>query len=228
MTGGRLVIVGGGEHARVVAEAALAAGWTVIGYTDAAASSPGPLAAGGAGDDRVTIPFLGHDGPTATRLGADADPPALVLGFGGPSDARHAAVDAFGAAAHWAVVVHPAAIVSPSADLAEGAVVLAGAVIGPGASIGRHAIVNSRAVAEHDVTLGDHAHLAPGATVGGGTRIGADAFVGLGAAVRDHIRIGDGATVGMGAVVVADVPAGATVVGTPARVRGAGIARTDG
>ena len=32
------------------------------------------------------------------------------------------------------------------------------------------------------------------------------------------LRIGDGATIGMGAVVLEDVPAGATVVGNPARI----------
>lgn len=45
-----------------------------------------------------------------------------------------------------------------------------------------------------------------------------DAAIGSGATILCGIRIGKGAMVGAGAVVTRDVPAGATVVGNPARV----------
>jgi acetyltransferase-like isoleucine patch superfamily enzyme len=45
-----------------------------------------------------------------------------------------------------------------------------------------------------------------------------DAAIGSGATILCGIRIGRGAMVGAGAVVTRDVPAGATVVGNPARV----------
>ena len=48
-------------------------------------------------------------------------------------------------------------------------------------------------------------------------RIGDGVTIGVGAIVIGDIVLGDGATVGAGAVVVHDVPAGATVVGVPAR-----------
>jgi maltose O-acetyltransferase len=47
--------------------------------------------------------------------------------------------------------------------------------------------------------------------------VGERVHVGIGAAVRDHVTIGADAVIGMGAVVVADVAAGTTVVGNPAR-----------
>jgi acetyltransferase-like isoleucine patch superfamily enzyme len=43
------------------------------------------------------------------------------------------------------------------------------------------------------------------------------ASIGSGATILGGVRIGAGAMVGAGAVVVEDVPAGATVVGNPAR-----------
>jgi len=49
--------------------------------------------------------------------------------------------------------------------------------------------------------------------------IGADVWIGGGALVLPGVTIGDGAIVGAGAVVTRDVPAGATVVGNPARER---------
>ncbi|MFC0206180.1 sugar O-acetyltransferase [Novosphingobium soli] len=50
-------------------------------------------------------------------------------------------------------------------------------------------------------------------------RIGRNAWIGAGALVMPGISIGDDAIVGAGSVVTRDVPAGATVMGNPARVR---------
>jgi serine O-acetyltransferase len=43
-------------------------------------------------------------------------------------------------------------------------------------------------------------------------------LIGTGAKILGSVQIGDGARVGANAVVIADVPAGATAVGIPARV----------
>lgn len=47
--------------------------------------------------------------------------------------------------------------------------------------------------------------------------IGARAWIGFGSFVLKGVTVGDGAVVGAGSVVTRDVPAGATVVGNPAR-----------
>jgi acetyltransferase-like isoleucine patch superfamily enzyme len=51
-----------------------------------------------------------------------------------------------------------------------------------------------------------------------GIRVGVGAWIGAGAAILDGVDVGDRAIVGAGAVVRADVPAGRTAVGVPARV----------
>ena len=213
----RLAIVGGGEHAAVVLDAARSRPdlWAVVGFSDR--SREARLA----GHD-PSVADLGTDEDLADRVAREGGATtSLVLGVGGgtsPGD-RATIVARLGNDALWAIVVHAAGIVSPSATLGEGAVVMAGAIVQAGATIGRHAIVNSGAVIEHDVVVGDFAHVGPAAAIGGGTRVGQGAFVGLGARVRDHVVIGDGATIGMGAVVVSDVPAATSVVGVPARRR---------
>jgi acetyltransferase-like isoleucine patch superfamily enzyme len=50
-------------------------------------------------------------------------------------------------------------------------------------------------------------------------RIGRNCYIGCGSMIRQQQVIGEQSLVGMGAVVVKDVPAGAIVVGNPARQR---------
>lgn len=204
-----LILVGGGEHARVVAEAvrSAAAPRRVLGFV---APEPSP-----ATTERLGIPWLGGDEALAAHPGALA---VLAVGMTGDRARRAALASRLDAlVAGWATVVHAAAWVSPTATLGPGAVVMAGAVVQTGARVGAHCVVNSGAVVEHDVELGDHVQVAPGAVVGGGAVIGAGAYLGLGARVRDHVRIGAGAFVGMGAVVVGDVESEKRVMGVPAR-----------
>lgn len=215
-----LLLIGGGEHAGVVLEAArtMPDEWHVVGFTD-------PEAAAGV----LTLDGTTHLGDDPSGIGRFAglppdERPSLILAVGGAGDPGvrrrvSAAVDRLAPDSRWAVIVHAAAWVSPTARLGDGTVVLAGAVVNAGARIGRQSIVNSRAVVEHDAQVGPFTHVGPGAVVGGGTRVGSDVTIGMGALVRDHVVVGDGATIGMGAVVVNDVQPGTTVLGSPARPR---------
>lgn len=204
-----VILVGGGEHARVVAEAVRSRPdlFTLIGFVD-----PEPC------EETVTRLGLKHLGDDAALA---MHPRALVLVSVGPtpgSITRERIVNQLVSSVEgFATVVHAGAWVSPTAILEEGAVVLAGAVVNSGARIGPHAVVNSGATIEHDVTLGAFVHVAPGATLGGGASVGASAHIGLGACVRDHVRVGSRALVAMGAVVVKDIADGALVKGVPAK-----------
>jgi acetyltransferase EpsM len=220
-----LVVIGAGEHARVVVDAALAGHdrWAVLGVVTAERTTADRAADGDA--SIAGLEDLGDDTTFLARLDATttAARPALIVGVGAPTepDVRRAIVARYASLARWATVLHPAATLAPSATIEPGAAVLAGAIVGPGAWVGAHAVVNSGAIIEHDVVLGAFSQVGPGAVVGGATTIGDGAFVGLGARIRDHLAIGAGAVVGMGAVVVSDVAADTTVLGVPARPRGA-------
>lgn len=97
-----------------------------------------------------------------------------------------------------------------------GCVIGAGTVIGHGTYLGPHVHVGAGCTIIR-TKVGKFSTVAPGVNMGGGCTIGARVFVGIGASIADRITIGDDAIVGAGAVVINDVPAGATVVGVPAK-----------
>ncbi len=201
----RLIIIGGGGHARVVSDAALAAGFNVVGYVDLEEKS-----------EMATLTYLGPDDAALDLI----DSASFILGLGelGPASLRPRVVGRYREfGARWATVVHPTAWVSPTATLGEGAFVSGQVCINSRARIGQHALVNTASVVEHDVILGDYCSLGPRVAVGGGASIGARTFVGLGASLRDHITVGDDCSIAMGGVVVGDVAPGQAVVGVPAR-----------
>lgn len=207
------MVVGGGEHARVVIEAARSRPelWSVEGFVD-----PQPCTETA---ELLRVRRLGDD-EEAFRIARGSPDACFILGVGplGPSPARAEIVARYAAhAARWATVVHAHAWLSPTAMLGPGAVVFAGAVLNAGARVGDHGVVNTGAIVEHDVRLGPFAMVGPGAAIGGGAVVGERSYLGLGCRVRDHVTIGRDVMVGMGAVVVGSVPDGQCVMGVPAR-----------
>ena len=114
---------------------------------------------------------------------------------------------------------------------------LTGVEIHPGATIGRRVFIDHGmgVVIGETAEIGDDCTLYHGVTLGGvswnaGKRhptLGKGVVVGAGAKILGPFVVGDGAKVGSNSVVVKPVPAGATVVGIPARVVEAGPGHGD-
>ena len=205
--GRRLLILGAGGHGRAVADLARTCGFTVAGFTEPAGQGAAVV---GTDDD---LPGL------AARLALDGG----VIGVGSTALARRPALFARLAAAGLAApaLVHPRATASPTAHVGAGVVVFAGAVLGTGVEIGADAVLYAGVIVEHDSRIGDHAWLSPGVVLSGGVTVEPGAFLGAGAVVIPGVTIGRDAVVAAGAVVTVDVRPGATVLGVPARPRGA-------
>lgn len=199
-----LILLGGGGHATVVAEAAHLAGIRIAGVFDDANS---PVATRGTNP----VPLLG------TLRSVLGNPPAARwLLCVGDCRVRRECLDRLASEAAF-TIVHPTAFISPTATVGPGVFVGALALVHTGARIDAHAIINSGAVVEHHCHVGENTHIAPNATLGGNVTVGPDTLVGLGAVVLPGVRIGAGCVVGAGAVVREDVADGARVAGNPAR-----------
>jgi serine O-acetyltransferase len=101
--------------------------------------------------------------------------------------------------------------------------------IHPGARIGKNLFIDHGFVVIGETSIiGDNVTIYQGATLGGtnptngigGKRhptIGNDVVISLNAAVLGPITVGDGAKIGANAVLTKDAPAGATMIGIPAK-----------
>lgn len=205
---GLVIVIGSGGHAAVVADALLAAGEHLLGFTDTDTSKHGRAVCG--------LPVLGDDSVLERQTRGTL---RLANGIGGTRGETLRRVlqrrlEAHGW--HFIEVRHPAAVVSAYAKVAAGAQFLASCVVQAGAVIGEGCIVNTAAIVEHDVVLGEFVHVACNATLCGNVRVGSNSHVGAAAVLREGVCLGENTIVGAGAVVVRDFPGGTTLVGAPA------------
>ncbi len=206
----RLLIFGASGHGRVVADAARAAGWELVGWGDGDPAKDGREIAG--------AKVLAHS-PQGAATAALREGWQVVVGIGDNRTRQHIHRLFEDLGVPRATIIHPRAVVAPSARVGPGTVILAGAVINPDTHIGVNAVVNTAASADHDNRLEDHCHLSPGVHLGGNVTVGCGAHLGVGVCAIQGVRIGSWSVLGAGAVIVRDIPSRVVAYGIPAQVR---------
>ncbi len=204
----KIVVIGGGGHAKVLISILKKCSYDVVGYTD--------------DYDRGSIlgvSYLGRDS-VLKEINKESRVSLAVVGIGKVNclDTRlkiQETVKRWGFT--FPIITSPRASVNEDVVLGEGTVVFDGVVINSGARIGRACIINSNSTVEHDCRLGDSVHLAPGATVSGGVAIGDNCMIGVGACIIHSVSVSGGALIGAGSTVVKNIEFPGTYAGTPAK-----------
>ena len=122
--------------------------------------------------------------------------------------------------------IEPGAIIREKVEIGEGAVIMMGAVINIGAVIGKGTMIDMGTVLGGRAMVGERCHIGAGTVLAGVVEpasatpvvIEDEVVIGANAVVIEGVRVGKGAVVAAGAVVIEDVPAGAVVAGSPARI----------
>jgi len=194
----KIIIQGGGDHAKVVLDCLLSSGEEVVALFDP--KYDGELF--GIPQRGEYDPLFDADAKAVVAIGDNATRMRVV------KKTRHAFIN----------VVHPSVVKSERSTSGTGNMILHGVVVQAQVRIGNHVIINTGARVDHDCVIEDFVHVAPGAVLCGTVSIGEGTFVGAGATVIPGRKIGQWAIVGAGAVVIHDVPDYAVVVGNPARI----------
>ena len=122
--------------------------------------------------------------------------------------------------------IEPGAIIREKVEIGEGAVIMMGAVINIGAVIGKGTMIDMGTVLGGRAMVGERCHIGAGTVLAGVVEpasatpvvVEDEVVIGANAVVIEGVRVGRGAVVAAGAVVIEDVPAGAVVAGSPARI----------
>lgn len=191
------ILIGGGEHARVVLDILLTNRVKVNALFD----------------PKYTGQLFGVDqlGEYQSQLFTSA---LAIVAIGNNSTRKKVATTvkhSFGCA------IHSSSQISNFATIGEGSVLFHNSIVQANSTIGKHVIINTGAQVDHDCEIEDHVHIAPGAILCGTVTVGEGAMIGAGATIIPGITIGRWSVVGAGAVVTQNVPDHTMVVGVPAK-----------
>lgn len=200
----KIVIIGAGGHAKVIADIIIKSGDEVIGFLD----------------DNVEIGTIIIKFKSLKIIGTSKDiknfddNTFFVIGIGSNDIRKKISAENN---VKWYTAVHPNAIIGIDVIIEEGTVIMPGAIINVGTRIGKHSIINTSASIDHDNEIGNFVHVSPNATLAGTVKVCDLTHIGAGATVKNNISINKKSVIGAGAVVIKDINEEGTHIGIPTK-----------
>lgn len=205
-----VIIIGAGDHAKVLLDILLEQEVTVIGLTDKSISKETCVyGVSVIGDDSEILKYKTNEIELINGIGS----------VGNTSLRRKVFVSLKEKGYVFKSVIHPSVIISKRAKIGEGTQLLAGSVVNTEAEIGDNTIINTKTSIDHGCVIGKHCHIAPGCSFSGCVKVGEGTHIGTGTSIIQGINIGKNVLIGAGSVVISDICDNEKAFGVPARVR---------
>jgi len=179
----RVLIIGAGGHAQIVADILLQAlkegsSYKPVGFLDDDATL--------LEKNFLNLPVLGK---IAQLNQIDHD--SVIIAIGDNRDRAYLFDSILAENEKIINAIHPSALIASDVRFGQGVMICAGVVINTGTVIGDNVILNSGCTIDHHNQIGSHAHIAPGVHLGGNVTIGEGTLVGIGACVIPGCTIGE-------------------------------------
>ncbi len=200
----KIVLIGGGGHARSVVDAIERMGvYDIIGFVDADPTT-----------SYKSYRTIGCDDDLERIYKSGVHLAVICVGFLGNSSLRKKLYDhAKSIGFSLPVIIDPSSEIADDASMGEGSFIGKLAVVNSNARLGVMTIVNTAAIIEHDCRVDDFSHVAVNATLCGDVSVGRAVLIGAGSVVIQGVSIGSDALVGAGAIVLGNVAEGERAVG---------------
>ena len=115
-------------------------------------------------------------------------------------------------------IIHPSAIIAPEVRIGKGVLIEAGCLITPNPIIGDNVIINTGSQVNHDNIIHNHVHIAAGVVTSGSIEIGENSLIDAGVIITMNKKVGSNCIIGAGSIVTKNIPSGKIAYGIPCRV----------
>lgn len=203
----KVVIIGAGGHAKVIADIITKSGDKVVGFLD--------------DNKKIDTNIIGNykvigdfNNRFPMMINKDYKDCEFIIAIG-DNERRNDIVNKTPGMKYY-TAISPSAQIGIDVQIGEGTVIMPNVVINSSSKIGKHCIINTGAIVEHDNNIEDYVHISPNATLCGTVHIGKCTHIGAGSTIKNNITITDNCIIGAGAVVVKNIDESGTYVGIPA------------
>ena len=203
----KVVIIGAGGHAKVIADIIEKSGDEIIGFLDDKIAK-----------NTIIIKDYKVIGDLNNRfsLAIANEDYEFIIAIGDNKKRKEISTSPN---LKFYTAIHPSAQIGINVEIEEGTVIMANVCINSSSRVGKHCIINTGAIIEHDNIIENYVHISPNATLGGTVKVEELTHIGIGATVKNNVTICKNCTVGAGAVVVKNIIEEGTYIGVPARER---------
>ncbi len=204
----KIVIIGGGGHAKVVISILKKLNtFEIIGFTELEKKN-----------SILGIEYLGQDEVLKELFNKGITNAAVGLGQIKSAEIRKKIFNfASNIGFKFPLIISPNSIVNEEVKIGDGTIVMDGVVINSGSEIGKFSIINTNSSIDHDCKIGSFTHIAPGVTLSGEVNIGDNVLIGTGANVIQQISITDFSIISAGSSVQKNINEKGIYRGVPAQ-----------